>query len=109
MQFFSSAKFFFKECIHVVINHVLKREMLRLACLNKYLPEKRAPSRAAGNLRQELECSFRCSEVGEEHLGVGGDNADKCHARKIQSFCHHLCSEEDVCASVPECPEDPLV
>src|SRR5947208_892090 len=55
-----------------------------------------AAASAPGDLREQLERSFACSEIGQMQSEIGIDDSDKRHVRKMQTFGDHLRAHQNV-------------
>jgi hypothetical protein len=64
-----------------------------------------SPTRAAGDLREQLERPFGRAKIREPESDVGRHDADQRHARKVVTFGNHLRADEHVDLAVAELRE----
>src|SRR4051812_972331 len=83
--------------------------MVREIALDDHFSRLSASAGTAGDLRQELECTFGRPEVGQRKGGIRGDNAHQGDVREVMTFGDHLRTDEDIDISYAEVAENPLV
>src|SRR5512133_2861341 len=80
----------------VVLQHHPQNRMRRIKCLYKHFPLFVFPSRAACNLRHELETSFKSPEIGIGEQTVRIQYSNQADMIEIKTFGYHLCPNKNI-------------
>src|SRR6266568_1742306 len=80
----------------IVVPCKLNRRTKRRVSLHKNFARRFAAAGAPGDLREKLERSFACSEIGQMQCKIGVNNPDQRHIWKMQTLGDHLRADEDV-------------
>src|SRR5450432_240401 len=105
-QLFAEFDFLFVETVEVVAARVLDRRMERRERLHKNLALDVAATRAAGDLREQLEGALARAKIRLVQRGVRVNDADERDVRKMQPLRDHLRADEDVNLARAKIAED---
>src|SRR5438270_13915904 len=80
----------------IVVPRKLNRRTNRRVSLHKNFARRFAAADAPGDLREKMERSFACSEIGQMQSQISVDDSDQRHVRKMQTFGDHLRAHQNV-------------